>query len=337
MWTLANHPRVPESVRLEVSRWGNCRDEFPELAGWPHQLYVREARRMVGALVMTQHHCQGRETVSDPVGLAAYTMDSHNVQRYVDAQGHVRNEGDVQVGGFPPYGISFRALLPKQTECTNLLVPVCLSATHIAYGSIRMEPVFMVLGQSAATAACQAIDAGVAIQQVDYGKLRERLSADQQVLTWSAPRPSRPLAVDPTKLPGIVLDDESLERTGDWLPSSSVGGFVGDGYWHDGHDGHKTARFATKLKEAGFYEVRFAYTPNPNRATNATVIVHHAAGDTTVKVNQRLVPPINQTFLSLGRFRFEAGREAAVSITNSGADGHVIIDAIQLLPVTNEE
>jgi hypothetical protein len=143
--------------------------------------------------------------------------------------------------------------------------------------------------------------------------------------------------VDPTKLPGIVLDDESLERTGDWLPSSSVGGFVGGGYWHDAHDGHKTARFATKLKEAGLYEVRFAYTPNPNRATNATVIVHHAAGDTTVKVNQRLVPPINQTFLSLGRFRFEAGREAAVSITNSGADGHVIIDAIQLLPVTNEE
>lgn len=184
MWTLANHSRVPAEIRAEFQRWGNCRDEFTDNGGWPRQLYVREARRMVSDTIMTQHHCQGRERAVRSIGLAAYTMDSHNVQRYVDRQGHVRNEGDVQVGGFPPYPIDYGAIVPKETECTNLLVPVCLSASHIAYGSIRMEPVFMVLGQSAATAACQALDAGVSVQRVDGDPLQARLGSDGQVLTW---------------------------------------------------------------------------------------------------------------------------------------------------------
>ena len=182
MWTLANHPRVPEPIRKEVARWGTCKDEFVEGQGWQEQLYVREARRMIGQYVMTQHDSQGRAAAADTAGLAAYTMDSHHVRRYVDARGQVRNEGDVQVGGFPPYPISYRALTPKAGECDNLLVPVCLSASHIAFGSIRMEPVFMVLGQSAATAACQAIDEGVKVQTIDYAKLRRRLLADKQVL-----------------------------------------------------------------------------------------------------------------------------------------------------------
>jgi hypothetical protein len=190
MWTLANHPRVPESMRREVSRWGNCRDEFPENAGWSHQLYVREARRMVAEYVMTEHDCQGRRVAEDPVGLGAYGMDSHNVQRYVDAQGHARNEGDVQVGGFAPYGISYRAIVPKEDQCANILVPVCLSASHIAYGSIRMEPVFMVLGQSAATAACLALEAHAPVQRVDYAALRAQLIADGQVVEWTGPQPT---------------------------------------------------------------------------------------------------------------------------------------------------
>ena len=186
MWTLANHSRVPEAIRLEVARWGMSKDEFVEGGGWQEQLYVREARRMVGAYVMTQHNCQGRERVEDAIGLAAYTMDSHNTQRYVNADGFVRNEGNVEVGGFPPYPISYRSITPKRGECENLLVPVCLSASHIAYGSIRMEPVFMVLGQSAATAAAQAIDARVPVQEVNYPKLQARLQADQQVLAHVA-------------------------------------------------------------------------------------------------------------------------------------------------------
>ncbi len=185
MWTLANHSRVPEHIRNEVARWGMCKDEFTEGDGWQDQLYVREARRMVSDYVMTQHHCQGQQKADDPIGLAAYGMDSHNVQRYVDESGDVRNEGDVEVGGFSPYPISYRSIIPRANQCSNLLVPVCLRASHIAYGSIRMEPVFMALGQSAATAAAQAIDEGVPVHRVDGEKLRQRLLSDGQVLEWT--------------------------------------------------------------------------------------------------------------------------------------------------------
>ncbi len=182
MWTLANHPRVPEKIRRQVSRWGLARDEFTDNNNWPRQLYVREARRMVGDYVMTEHNCRGREIAPDSVGLGAYGMDSHNVQRYVDANGCARNEGDVQVPVAVPYPISYRSIVPKESECSNLLVPVCLSASHIAYGSIRMEPVFMVVGQSAATAACLAIDANITVQELSYVQLQARLLKDRQVL-----------------------------------------------------------------------------------------------------------------------------------------------------------
>jgi len=186
MWTLANHPRVPEKIRAEVSRWGTCKDEFERGEGWQEQLYIREARRMVGEYVMTQRNCEGQETVQDVVGFGAYGMDSHNVQRYVDSEGHVRNEGDVEVSVPHPYPISYRALLPKKGQVSNLLVPVCLSATHIAFGSIRMEPVFMVLGQSAATAAGLAIDFNVATHDLSYDSLRSRLLTDRQILAFEA-------------------------------------------------------------------------------------------------------------------------------------------------------
>ncbi len=182
---LATSPRLPESLRKEMQAWGLAKDEFPDTDGWPHQLYIREARRMVSDYVMTEHNCRGEVKAEDTIGLAAYTMDSHNCQRLVQ-QGKAANEGDVQVGGFPPYPIAYRALVPKAGQCENLLVPVCLSATHIAYGSIRMEPVFMVLGHSAAAAACQALEAGQTVQQVDVPRLQAQLRAEKQVLAWPA-------------------------------------------------------------------------------------------------------------------------------------------------------
>jgi hypothetical protein len=180
---LATSPRVPESVRHEMQSWGLAKDEFTDTGGWPPQLYVREARRMVSDYVMTENNCRNSIKLPDAIGLAAYTMDSHNCQRLVK-HGHVENEGDTQIGGFPPYQIAYRALVPKTGECENLLVPVCLSSTHIAYGSIRMEPVFMVLGQSSAAAACQAIADKVAIQKIDVAKLQTQLLAEHQVLEW---------------------------------------------------------------------------------------------------------------------------------------------------------
>lgn len=180
VWTLQHHPRVPADIRRRTIDWGLAKDEFTDNGNWPYNLYVREARRMRSDFVMTENHCRRTLPVNDPVGMGAYTLDSHNVQRYVQ-DGMVRNEGDIQshLRG-KAYGISYRAIIPKVEECENLFVPWALSATHIAFGSIRMEPVFMILGQSSATAACMAIDAKLPVQKVSYDKLRARLLADGQ-------------------------------------------------------------------------------------------------------------------------------------------------------------
>jgi hypothetical protein len=182
MYFLANDPHVPEDVRTRMARYGLAKDEFKDNEGWPHQIYVRESRRMIGEYVMTEHDCLARRETPDSVGMGSYTMDSHNVQRYVTPEGHVQNEGDIGVGAPRPYQIAYGSLTPRKEQCENLLVPVCVSSSHIAYGSIRMEPVFMALGQSAATAASLALDAGIAVQDVAYARLRERLLADGQVL-----------------------------------------------------------------------------------------------------------------------------------------------------------
>ncbi|MDR1602997.1 MAG: FAD-dependent oxidoreductase, partial [Tannerella sp.] len=196
MYFMSHDERIPEALRRKVNELGWARDEFVDNDNFPTQLYVREARRLHGEYVMTQHNCQGEETVGDGVGMAAYGMDSHNCQRLV-VNGMVKNEGDVEYGGFPPYPVSYRSLTPQRSECTNLLVPVCISSTHIAYGSIRMEPVFMVLGQSAAVAASLSIDAGCAVQDVDVTALRKILK-DDPYLDGSTPE--------------ILVDDTDIDK-----------------------------------------------------------------------------------------------------------------------------
>ena len=183
MWTLANHPRVPEAVRQEFNRIALTKDEFIDNDNWPRQLYIREARRMVSEYVMSERNCKRKEVVPDSVGMGAYNMDSHNTQRYVTKDGFARNEGDIQIGT-RPYPISYRSIRPKKEQCTNLLVPVCLAASHISYGSIRMEPVFMVLGQSAATAAVHAILEQSSVQEIDTARFMTQLLQDGQVLDF---------------------------------------------------------------------------------------------------------------------------------------------------------
>lgn len=184
LYFIANDPRVPEDVRTAMAKWGLAKDEFKDNGHWPHQIYVREARRMVGRYVMTEHELLKKRATPEPVGMGSYGIDSHNIQRYITPEGYVQNEGDIGVSTNGPYQISYGALVPKKGQVENLLVPVCVSSSHIAYGSIRMEPVFMILGQSAATAAAMAIDAGLAVQDVPYEQLRERLLADGQVLEY---------------------------------------------------------------------------------------------------------------------------------------------------------
>ena len=216
MYFLANDSRVPEELRERVNRFGLDPIEFQQTGYWPHQLYVREGRRMVSDYVVTQLDCESKRMASDSVGLASYAMDSHFCQRVVVEEGGkttVRNEGGFGHGCPRPYPVSYRAIIPKKDECANLLVPVCLSSSHVAYGSIRMEPVFMILGQSAGTAAALAIDSGVAVQDLDYAKLKAKLESDQQRLVWHK-EPAKQLA-------GLVVDDAAAKTTGVWTSGYS--------------------------------------------------------------------------------------------------------------------
>ncbi len=183
LWFVANDPRVPDDIRTKMASWGLAKDEFTDNGNWPHQIYVREARRMIGEYVTTENDVLIKREVPKPAGMGSYAMDSHNVQRYITPEGYVQNEGDIGVSPPSPYSVSYGSITPKKEECTNLLVPVCVSSSHIAFGSIRMEPVFMILGQSAAVAACLAIDNGLAVQDVPYEKLEVLLKDKGQILT----------------------------------------------------------------------------------------------------------------------------------------------------------
>ncbi len=337
MWTLAYHPRTPEKIRAEVSRWGWAKDEWVDNNLTPYWPYVREARRMVSDHVHTELDCRRLRDCPDPVGMGSYNMDSHNCQRYVTDEGFVRNEGDIQISPGGPYQIAYRAITPKKAECTNLLVPVCLSSSHIAYGSIRMEPVFMILGQSAATAAVLSNEAGIAVQDLDYAVLRKKLDEDRQALEIP-PGSVREQGISPEKLPGLVMDDIHADKTGNWLSSSSIGGFVGTSYLHDNDEakGEKSIRFRFDIKEAGKYSVRMSYTPNPNRSDKVPVEVTWNDGSQQadrITVNQRRKPSIDGRFVELTSISAAAGSTVEVVISNKDTTGHVIADCVQLLPV----
>ncbi|QDU28272.1 Xanthan lyase precursor [Anatilimnocola aggregata] len=336
LYFIANDPRVPKEVQEKMRKWGLPKDEFKDNGNWPHQIYVREARRMIGQFVMTENELTKKKPTPDSVGMGSYTIDSHNVQRYITPEGYVQNEGDIGVG-IKPYEIAYGSLVPKKAQCENLLVTICVSSSHIAFGSIRMEPVFMILGQSAAAAAAMAIDGNLAVQDVPYAKLREQLLKDGQVLEYAAPA-SAPKAgqefVDPKKLGGYVVDDDDAKLAGDWTNSSAATTFVGNGYRHDDkvNDGKSIARFELTLPQAGKYEVRLAYPPNANRSSKVQVEVQGGGSPKVLEINQRKDPPIDGRFVSLGEFQFDKDELSVVIVSNAGSDGYVVIDAVQWLP-----
>jgi hypothetical protein len=321
VWTLQNHPRVPAEVREYFRPWGLPKDEFTDRGHWPHQLYIREARRMIGSYVMTEKDCRNERPVRDPVGMGSYMMDSHLIQYCVGSNGVLAAEGGMGVHLLRPYSISYRALAPKPVECDNLLVPVCLSASHAAFASLRMEPVFMILGQSAATAAALAIEQGVKVQELDYATLRERLLRDQQRLEWeSAPTPPPP--------PGPAGIEVSLAQatvSGGWHASTAQAPFVGDYYVHDGNQGkgQKTVRFVPNLPEAGRYEVYLYWIRHSNRATNVPIEIAHGGGTAKLTIDQRSKGGWVRVFTG----GFERGRGSGCLISNAGTDGYVVANA----------
>lgn len=344
LYFLRTSDRVPPETNAQLDTWGLAADEFEDNGNWPYQIYVREARRMVGHFVMTEHEVQGRRAVPGPIGMGSYVMDSHNVQRYVTPEGHVDNEGDVGVKPPGPYGIAYGAITPRREECANLLVPVCVSSSHIAFGSIRMEPVFMVLADSAAHAAHLAIEGGVAVQEVPYAELRAALDAAGQVCETPAPLAAKLAAaraeregrhVDPASLEGLVIDDADATFQGAWTRSTGSSHFLGPAYHHDGdrRDGGLSATFEATIPEslAGEIEIRLLYPHHPNRATNARVTVEVTGTEpVTRSVDQRAEPPIPPLATSLGKFTTAPGDVVRVTLSNAETDGYVVADGVQI-------
>jgi hypothetical protein len=329
LYFIGHDERMPAHLRKEMLRWGYPKDEYTDNGNWSPQMYVREARRMVGAYVMTQANCEGRELVTDGVGMAAYTMDSHNCQRIVIEKNGVKmvkNEGDVQVGGFPPYPISYRSLLPNATECKNLLVPVCLSASHIAYGSIRMEPVFMVMGQSAAVAASLAIDKKIPLQEVNVKVI-------QQVLK------SNPLADG--SLPDILVDNDdkrNVTQTGSWKRNADSRNSYASS-WFETDAGQQEAgvvRFTPVITKSNKYKL-YTYVPKiKGAASSINAVIYDGKKMQKLSIDQKDIKVEGQTsgeWAYLGEFNLLAGRSNYVEITNAGADGIVIADAVLFVPV----
>lgn len=352
LYFIANDPRVPQDVQSKMQQWGLAKDEFVDNGNWPHQIYVREARRMIGKFVMTENELTKRRPTPESVGMGSYTIDSHNVQRYITPDGYVQNEGDIGVH-IAPYTIALGSLLPKKSQCENLLVSVCVSSSHIAFGSIRMEPVFMILGQSAATTASLAIDRREAVQDVPYSTLKERLLQDGQILEHESSNAhsssSNQRRFDPSKLAGIVIDDDAARMSGQWKTSSASGNFVGHGYRHDnagktqdGQSQSATAQYEVTLPTSGKYEVRISWPPHPNRSSQVDVTVESLEGVLTKTIDQRSQPgekdvkdakAADKLFRSLGVYSFAAEKPARVSIQNGHSNGYVVIDAVQWLPI----
>ena len=341
---LSNDPRVPEDVRERMSRWGLAKDEFEDNGNWPHQIYVREARRMVGSFVMTELHLKDIMETPHSVGMGSYNMDSHNVQRYVakneQGRAYVLNEGDIQVNPGGPYEISYGSLVPKLGECSNLLVPVCISSSHIAFGSIRMEPVFMILGQSAATAAVLSIESEVDVQSLPYDLLQKRLLSDGQVLALERSNIlSAGEGIDPKSLSGVVVDDSAVKFSGEWIRSSSLRPFVGNSYYHDGNAGKgmRSAEFPFQVERNGLHEVRVSFLPAGNRAGEVKYVINSAKGKEVVKLDQRLKSNGDNLWHSLGSYEFSANKKYSIQVSNEDTEGFVIVDSARIIPLVLEQ
>jgi hypothetical protein len=313
-WFLASDSRVPTSLHNEVAGYGLCKDEFIDNGNWPHQLYVREARRMRGDFVMSQRDITDDRDKADAVALGSYTSDSHDVQRVLLADGTVLGEGGV---GFKvsPYAIPYRVLLPKRAQAQNLLVPVAMSATHIAYDSLRMEPVYMALGHAAGMAASIAVQVRKPVQDIDVIQLRWTLAGKGMVLS-----PEQVLAAP-------AIDDSKATLLGNWSNSQSQSGYIGRGYITDGNEGKglKSARFTTTLPLAANYELFFWYTPASNRASNVPVVIN----GTKLFVDERKPLPAPGQPVSLGVFALPLN--VTIDVLNQGTNGYVVVDAVQLV------
>jgi len=330
LYYLATSTNVPINVRTNMQTWGYAKDEFPDNGGWPWQLYVREARRMIGDYVMLQQDAQGYRAATDSISLANYTLDCHPAARLA-VNGVANWEGSIGTTVPQPYPVSYRAIVPKVGQCQNLFCTFALSASHVGFASVRMEPVFMMTSQSAGTAAAIAIDDNVPVQSVNYQKLATQLFADRQVLSWNT--------ISSVSTNGIILtvtNAAGIAVGGSWTTGANAGGWpLPNGpYWHDGNaGGGKFVRFTPTLATNGYYDVFAWWVFASNRATNATYLVRSASATNTVLINQQ-INCTNWVKIASSNY-FNSGTGGSVTLTNGGANGYVVANAVRFMPLGN--
>jgi hypothetical protein len=331
LYFVANDPSLPENIHREAREWGLAKDEFADTGHWPHQLYVRVARRMVGEYVMTQHDLQRDTTKYDGIGMGSYNIDVRHVQRtfqwisrFPELRGETFNEGYLSIP-VAPYEIPYRALLPKYDQCTNLLVPVCVSSSNLAYASIRMEPQYMILGHAAGVAAALAGKQRVPVQHIDIAGLRQKLMAQRQVLSLEG----NPNGVFAQGNAVVVDDDMSrwVTREGYWAMSEDPrAGRHAITFMHAGRAEPAHFTYQPPLPRDGLYHVYGWWPSGKDFATNTRLTIRHAEGTKTLPLNQR---ETGGNWVPLGSYRFRQGREGSLTLSNAGADGTVAADAFK--------
>lgn len=341
---LTTDAAVPQHLREELAEFGLCKDEFLDYGHWSPQLYVREGRRMKGMYVVSQKDILEQPEKEDAIAVSSFPIDSHDCQRVALKDGGVVNEGTIFPVRIPgrrhgyAHHIPYRSLLPLPEQCDNLLVPVALSCTHVAISSIRVEPTWMILGQSAGIAAALAAKQNVAVQKLPYADLKARLLAQKQVLDLPVleelpPVSASATSIDPATLPGIVLDDAKAQLSGPWKTASGFKPYIGQGYMHDDRraDGKSSATFRFKAPETGKYDLRMAYSPHSTRAAQVPVEVFSGNFTTRVIVDQTQPLPEGAAFRSVGSVELSKDVETTLRISNEGTTGFVILDALQLV------
>lgn len=340
---LTTDPAVPAHIREEYAKIGLCRDEFADYDHWSPQLYVREGRRMIGEYVISQKDIMQWPMKSDAIVVSSFPVDSHDCQR-VGTSEFVVDEGTIMPQRMPgrkhgyPYHVPYRSITPKAAECDNLLVPVALSCTHVGMSSIRVEPTWMILGQSAGIAAALSAKRNVAVQKLPYLVLRERLLAQKQVLDLPVlptlpAEPKGAVSIDPKTLPGIVLDDAQAELKGPWSRSSNFKPHIGSGYLHDDRrgDGLSIAVFRFKAPKTARYDLRMAYSAHETRAEKVPVTIRSGDRSVVIEADQTQPLPAGEAFRSIGHVDLAKDAETTITVGNTDTNGFVILDALQLL------
>ena len=345
-------------------------DHAPDTKGWPGQLYLRTTRRLVGEYVLTQKDIQLQTEIPDSIGLGFYAIDTHIARLLVLDDGTLASEGDITILVSPgPWGLPYRFITPKREECTNLLVPVCFSASHIAHGATRLEAQYMIIGESAGVAAAQAFDNDKDVQAIDVKQLQKRLVEHGQELEWDGEGYGRyrscvrnnnnfhPHILNrwqnhpeeyPKSMPKprhdvpILMDDIHAQRVGDWEESSKYGFCVNQGTLNDKGTGkgEKSVIFKPIIRRGGLYEVKIAWPRSPENTKHAPILIRHADGQDTVLLDQtqKKIKGFQNKFLSIGTYRFEADGQSTVTFQTQGTeDGLVMVDGVQFVPAWGEE